>query len=50
MQGEKVAQDLARGIGRVVKAKTYSRVVASKRTLAYELPGSGLALMHNRKT
>jgi hypothetical protein len=27
--------DLARGIGRVVHAKTYDRIVAGKRTLAY---------------
>lgn len=35
MQGETVTQDLARGIGRVVHAKTYDRIVAGKRTLAY---------------
>ncbi len=35
MQGETVTQDLARGIGRVVHAKTYDRIVGGKRTLAY---------------
>jgi len=34
MQGETVTQDLARGIGRVARAKTYDRIVAGKRTLA----------------
>jgi hypothetical protein len=38
MQGETVTQDLARGIGRVVHAKTYDRIVAGKRTLAYVNP------------
>lgn len=30
--------DLARGIGRVVHAKTYDRIVAGRRTLAYVNP------------
>jgi hypothetical protein len=30
MQGETVTQDLARGIGRVVHAKTYDRLYAYK--------------------
>jgi hypothetical protein len=38
MQGETVTQDLARGIGRVVHAKGYDRIVAGKRTLAYANP------------
>jgi hypothetical protein len=38
MQGQKVTQDLARGIGRVVQTKTYGRIVAGKRTLAYVNP------------
>jgi hypothetical protein len=38
MQGEKVTKDLARGIGRVAHAKTYDRIVAGKRTLAYVNP------------
>jgi hypothetical protein len=38
MQGKTVTQDLARGIGRVVHAKTYDRIVAGKRTLAYANP------------
>jgi hypothetical protein len=35
MQERTLTHDLARGIGRVAKAKTYSRIVAGKRTLAY---------------
>jgi hypothetical protein len=35
MQGEKVTQDLARGIGDVVHSKGYDRVIVGKRTLAY---------------
>jgi hypothetical protein len=35
MQGETVTHDLARGIGRVVHAKTYDRIVAGGRTLVY---------------
>jgi hypothetical protein len=35
MQGRTVTQNLARGIGRVAYAKTYDRIVAGKRTLAY---------------
>jgi hypothetical protein len=35
MQGQTVTQDLARGIGRVVHAKGYDRIVSGKRTLAY---------------
>jgi hypothetical protein len=38
MQGQTVTQDLARGIGRVVHAKTYDRIVAGNRTLAYANP------------
>jgi hypothetical protein len=38
MQGEKLTQDLARGIGRVAHAETYDRIVAGKRTLAYVNP------------
>jgi hypothetical protein len=37
MQGETVT-DLARGIGTVVHGKTYDRIVAGKRTLAYVNP------------
>jgi len=38
MQGPTVTQDLARGIGRVLHARTYDRIVAGKRTLAYVNP------------
>jgi hypothetical protein len=38
MQRHTVTQDMARGIGRVVHAKTYDRIVAGKRTLAYVNP------------
>jgi hypothetical protein len=38
MQGRTVTNELARGIGRVVHAKTYDRIVAGKRTLAYVNP------------
>lgn len=38
MQDKTVTQDLARGIGRVVQAETYDRIVAGKRTLAYVNP------------
>jgi hypothetical protein len=38
MQGQTVSKDLARGIGRVAHAKTYDRIVAGKRTLAYANP------------
>ncbi len=37
MQSQTVT-DLARGIGRVVHAKTYARIVVGKRTLAYANP------------
>jgi hypothetical protein len=35
MQGQTLTDDLAHGIGRVVHAKTYDRIVAGKRTPAY---------------
>ena len=35
MQGEKLTQDLADGIGDVVPGKGYARIMAGKRTLAY---------------
>lgn len=35
MQKQTLTDDLARGIGRVVPAKGYDRIVAGKRTLAY---------------
>jgi hypothetical protein len=38
MQGLTLSQDLARGIGRVLHGKTYDRIVAGKRTLAYVNP------------
>jgi hypothetical protein len=38
MQEETLTKDLARGIGRVVPGKSYARIVAGKRTLAYANP------------
>jgi hypothetical protein len=38
MQGQTLTQDVARGIGRVVRAKTYARIVTGKQTLAYANP------------
>ncbi|MGZ8739997.1 MAG: hypothetical protein ACXWZ8_05325 [Gaiellaceae bacterium] len=45
MQRRTLTHDLARGIGRVVHAKTYDRIVAGKRTLAYVNPRRDAVLL-----